>query len=251
LSNYIVTTDFAAKDALPSGNPGKVAQGTQIDVELDNIATAIATKEDTANKGTANGYAGLDSSGDVPKAQLPASVAYEDEANTFTNTLTMSASSIRINSLGGAIWLFQTDAAANNGKWLIDHDSEEFNIYLVNDAENSFTSLLRVTRTNNTIDSIQMNGQTVWTAGTDGAGSGCDADLLDGQQGSFYQSASNLNAGTLADARVAATNVTQHLVGGLALQISGRNVTGKSGTTKTLSTSAPSGGSDGDIWYRY
>jgi hypothetical protein len=31
----------------------------------------------------------------------------------------------------------------------------------------------------------------------------------------------------------------------------GVNITGKTGTTKTLSTSAASGGSDGDIWYRY
>jgi hypothetical protein len=30
-----------------------------------------------------------------------------------------------------------------------------------------------------------------------------------------------------------------------------RNITGRSGTTKTLSTSTPSGGSNGDIWYRY
>lgn len=30
-----------------------------------------------------------------------------------------------------------------------------------------------------------------------------------------------------------------------------RNITGKSGVTKTLSTSAATGGSDGDIWYRY
>ncbi len=30
-----------------------------------------------------------------------------------------------------------------------------------------------------------------------------------------------------------------------------RNITGRSGTTKTLSTSTPSGGSNGDVWYRY
>ena len=34
----------------------------------------------------------------------------------------------------------------------------------------------------------------------DGSGSGLDADLLDGQQGSYYQNASNLNAGTLGHA---------------------------------------------------
>lgn len=37
-----------------------------------------------------------------------------------------------------------------------------------------------------------------------------NADLLDGQEGSYYRDASNLNAGTLADARVAESNVTQH-----------------------------------------
>lgn len=36
----------------------------------------------------------------------------------------------------------------------------------------------------------------------DGAGSGLDADLLDGQQGSFYQNASNFNAGTIPDAQL-------------------------------------------------
>lgn len=44
----------------------------------------------------------------------------------------------------------------------------------------------------------------------DGAGSGLDADLLDGQSGSFYQSASNLTSGTLPNARVTSGNVTQH-----------------------------------------
>lgn len=39
----------------------------------------------------------------------------------------------------------------------------------------------------------------------DGSGSNLDADLLDGQQGSFYRSASNLNAGTLPDARFPAS----------------------------------------------
>ncbi len=37
-----------------------------------------------------------------------------------------------------------------------------------------------------------------------------DADKLDGQHGAFYQDAGNLNAGTLLDARVAESNVTQH-----------------------------------------
>jgi hypothetical protein len=40
-------------------------------------------------------------------------------------------------------------------------------------------------------------GGTVWTAGNDGIGSGLDADLLDGQHGSYYRDATNINVGTL------------------------------------------------------
>ena len=42
----------------------------------------------------------------------------------------------------------------------------------------------------------------IWHAGNDGASSGLDADLLDGQQGSYYRNASNLNTGTIPDARI-------------------------------------------------
>lgn len=46
-----------------------------------------------------------------------------------------------------------------------------------------------------------VTGSTIFHAGNDGAGSGLDADLLDGQQGLFYQNAGNLNAGLVALAR--------------------------------------------------
>lgn len=39
----------------------------------------------------------------------------------------------------------------------------------------------------------------------DGSTSGLDADLLDGQDSSYYQNASNLNSGTISDARLPAT----------------------------------------------
>jgi len=38
---------------------------------------------------------------------------------------------------------------------------------------------------------VRINNNTIWHAGNDGSGSGLDADLLDGQQGSYYQPASN------------------------------------------------------------
>jgi hypothetical protein len=52
MSNYTKTTNFTAKDSLPSGNAGKIVKGSDFDTEFDNIATAIATKQDIASLGT-------------------------------------------------------------------------------------------------------------------------------------------------------------------------------------------------------
>jgi len=49
MSNYVKTTDFAAKDSLPSGDSGKIIRGSEFETEFDNISTAIATKADTAS----------------------------------------------------------------------------------------------------------------------------------------------------------------------------------------------------------
>ena len=51
----------------------------------------------------------------------------------------------------------------------------------------------------------------IWTSESDGAGSGLDADLLDGQQGSYYYAASNpsgytTNTGTLTSETLSSTN---------------------------------------------
>lgn len=58
--------------------------------------------------------------------------------------------------------------------------------------------------------------------------------------------ATQLTSGSVPDARVPSSNVTQHNA-----SITARNITGKTGIAKTLSTSVASGGADGDIWYRY
>ena len=48
MSNYTKTVDFASKDTLPSGDSGKIIKGTEFETEFDNIATAVATKADSA-----------------------------------------------------------------------------------------------------------------------------------------------------------------------------------------------------------
>lgn len=71
MTDYTKTTDFAVKDGLASGNAAKAAKGTEIDTELDNIATAVATKYDVNDRGAASGIAPLDGSALLPAANLP------------------------------------------------------------------------------------------------------------------------------------------------------------------------------------
>lgn len=49
MSNYTKTTNFTAKDSLPSGDSGKIIRGSDFDTEFDAISTAIATKANTAS----------------------------------------------------------------------------------------------------------------------------------------------------------------------------------------------------------
>ena len=48
MTDYTKTTNFAAKDSLPSGNANKIVKGAEIDTEFTNIATASATKANIA-----------------------------------------------------------------------------------------------------------------------------------------------------------------------------------------------------------
>jgi hypothetical protein len=49
MSDYVKATDFAIKDTLLPGNDGKIIRGSEFETEFDNIATAIASKANTAS----------------------------------------------------------------------------------------------------------------------------------------------------------------------------------------------------------
>ena len=46
MADYSKTTNFGAKDTLPSGNSGKIISGGEFDTEFNALQTAIATKAD-------------------------------------------------------------------------------------------------------------------------------------------------------------------------------------------------------------
>jgi len=49
MSDYTKSTNFTAKDTLPTGNSGKIVKGTEIDTEFTAIASAITSKANLAS----------------------------------------------------------------------------------------------------------------------------------------------------------------------------------------------------------
>lgn len=88
---------------------------------------------------------------------------------------------------------------------------------------------------------LTWQGVQVWHANNDGHNSTLDADLLDGQQGAFYQNASNMNAGTLAVTR-GGTGTTSTTVGGIVFGASasalGTTAAGTAGQVLTSNAAA-------------
>ena len=49
MSNYTKSTDFEAKDSLPSGDSDKIIRGSEFEVEFDNIAVAVNSKANSSS----------------------------------------------------------------------------------------------------------------------------------------------------------------------------------------------------------
>lgn len=97
MSNYTKSTNFAAKDALASGNAAKIVKGTEIDTEFNNIATAITTKADSANP-TFTGTVTMPTGGFV---LTDGSVA---TTQTFGNNSTLVATTAFVQAALGAMY---------------------------------------------------------------------------------------------------------------------------------------------------
>ena len=93
MSNYTQSTNFATKDALPSGDPLKIVKGTEINTEFVNIAVAVATKADllsptfTGSPVLPTGTTGVTQSAGNNSTAL-ATTGYADAAITAERTAT-------------------------------------------------------------------------------------------------------------------------------------------------------------------
>lgn len=130
------------------------------------------------------------------------------QANTFTS------GSLEISANTAQLVLRDTAAALNEKPYAFRSALGQLNCYLLNDAGSAVSSWCTVDRTGTTVDSVAFtstaltwNGNSLFTLANDGAGSGLDADLLDGSSSAAFATASHVHSaadvtsGTLAVAR--------------------------------------------------
>jgi hypothetical protein len=132
VSNYVKSTDFAAKDALASGNAAKIVKGTEIDTEFNNIATAVATKADLASPtftGTPTlptGTIAVTQSTSDDSTKIATTAFVQDIADAIKNAL-YPVGSIYTNATSstnpGTLLGFGTWAAFGAGRVMVGFDS--------------------------------------------------------------------------------------------------------------------------------
>ncbi len=119
------------------------------------------------------------------------------QANSFT------AGPLTLSSATPFLRFSETDASVTEKTWLAGPFSGAFVIGTENDGGGGGASAVTITRTGVAVSAIALastaltwNGNTLFTTANDGAGSGLDADLLDGVQGADYARISAANTFT-------------------------------------------------------
>src|SRR6185503_3792797 len=251
MSNYIKTTDFAIKDTYAHGDPRKTAQGADVDTEFNNIATAIATKQDSSSKGVANGYAPLDGSARLPAANLPTTVPQLSTVNVFSLATAAGTDSYPITleaAAGGFIGIKDTSGAVDTKRWDFGGSASTFQLRTLNDAGTTAKLAVSIARTANAISSMTFGYSTDNPSYTFSGTGTVTSHAFSGIGTSLTAlNASNISSGSIGSSFVPSGAVTQY-----ASSMKCRNLPSKGGTNVNLQNGgSPTGGSDGDIFYIY
>jgi hypothetical protein len=92
MSNYTKSTNFTAKDSLPTGDTNKVIRGSEFDTEFNAISVAVATKSDLAGPtftGTAT-FDGITATGTVNLSGLSVTFSQLDAGAVTLSSETFS-----------------------------------------------------------------------------------------------------------------------------------------------------------------
>ena len=124
MSNYTKTTDFEAKDSLPSGDSGKIIKGAEFETEFDAISTAIATKADAAGA-TLTGTTSFETLSDGTISVT----AFVDEDDMVSDSATLVPTQQSVKAyVDSQVTAQDLDVTTDSGTIAIDLDSETLTV---------------------------------------------------------------------------------------------------------------------------
>ena len=223
MTDYTKATNFAAKDALNTGDPDKIVSGAEIDAEFTAIATAVSTKANTASP-TLTGTVTLPAAG-VQILSGDANYSYDIQAGTLTadrdvsfpvltsndsfvfeaNTATLTNKTIDLtsNTLQGSKTEFNTALEADTflmSSDLLDEDTMSSNSATAPASQQSIKAY---------VDAQMAAAGSVDTSGTPVANDFArftDADTIEGRSYSEVRADLDLEVGT--DVQAYSANLT-------------------------------------------
>lgn len=195
---YTISTDFAAKDSLPDGDPDKVVRGSEHTVEYTAIQSAFtlaapksnptftgtATFTDIAVTGNVDGrdvaadgtkLDGIEAGATADQTGAEIKVAYEAEANTnaFTDALKSKLEGIESGAVASVSWAEVTDKPSTFAPSSHNHAASEVTSGTFADARISQSS---VTQHESAIDAGSVDGYDIVV--DSGSPSGTDPNTI-------------------------------------------------------------------------
>ena len=214
ISADLITSGTIADARIPSLATSKITSGTFADARIPSLAISKTTGLQTAldgktpydhfrNLNPTAFTAGGGSNNTLTTAQYISEMEGDGAFDSYTSAFKTSWSYAGNDNLSDAGSFGPTETAGMAHLTWTDNssDSTRGNITVLAIAPNTGGSAGGVYIYNDQGSIYSPGWREIWTSSTDGAGSGLDADLLDGLQGSHYLNAGNLT-GTLDDDRI-------------------------------------------------
>lgn len=174
---------------------------------------------------------------------------------TTVTSINIAATSVAVNG-SSALTSASTLNASNLGTGIVP--DARIALSAVQQHQSSLSVASAATATNATNAATASNSDTVdgYHASEAATGSTAAARDSSGNLRWVHGNQSSPNDENPTISQVLVTNGTDGFIrkasiSHLSQNVEGRNITGRTGTVKTLSNTTPSGGSNGDIWYRY
>ena len=204
MANYLKATDFAAKDALLTGDPNKIVKGTEINDEFDSIQTAVNSKANSSSPTFTGTPAAPTATFGVSTTQLATTAFVQAALQAVYPVGSIYTSTVATNP--GTTFGFGTWAAFGAGRVLIGQDAGDAAFDALEETGGSKDAIV-VSHTHSLTDPGHSHSTTI-TRMDDDNGSGVNG-ITDGDNsnGSIAYSSTSVTTGiSISSTGSSATN---------------------------------------------